>query len=175
MLADLLHDLPVSTTPDFTRLGLIDALRQAMHGDLESSFDSVSWEIDPDAEAEARRLPPLLAEVLLYAALESVRNAARHGRPQGASGPHHLQIGLKWQDGLALTIQDDGIGLPTTPAEPSRAGQGLALHGTLMAVIGGSLVVESAPGAFTMVRLLLPQAALPLAEDHASLPSTPRV
>jgi len=165
MLADLLHDLPVSTTPDFSRLGLVAALRQGLQGDLEASFDSLAWEIDPHAEGEARRLPPLLAEVLYYAALECVRNAVRHGRPPGASGPHHLRIELGWQDGLALTIQDDGVGLPTAPGDSPGAGQGLALHGTLMAVIGGSLVIESVPESFTRVRLLLPQTALRSAPD----------
>ena len=165
MLADLLHDLPVSTSPDFSRLGLVAALRQGLQGDLEASFDSLAWEIDPHAEGEARRLPPLLAEVLYYAALECVRNAARHGRPPGASGPHHLRIELGWQDGLELTIQDDGVGLPTAPGDSSGAGQGLALHGTLMAVIGGSLVIESVPESFTRVRLLLPQTALRSAPD----------
>ena len=169
MLADLLHDLPVSTTPDFSRLGLVGALRHGLQGDLESSFDSLAWEIDPHAEGEARRLPPLLAEVLYYAALECVRNAARHGRPPGASGPHHLRIELGWQDGLALTIQDDGVGLPTAPGDTPGAGQGLALHGTLMAVIGGSLVIESVPESFTRVRLLLPQTALPSAPDVVPL------
>jgi signal transduction histidine kinase len=159
MLADLLHDLPVSAAPDFARLGLVGALRQAMRGDLGSAFDSVEWAVDPQAEAEARTLAPLLAEVVYYAACEAVRNAARHGRPPDGSLPHHLQIALAWQDGLALTVQDDGVGLPATPAEAAGTGQGLALHGTLMAVIGGSLVVESSPGAFTRVQLLVPRAA----------------
>jgi signal transduction histidine kinase len=170
MLADLLHDLPVSATPDFSRLGLIAALRQGIEGDLESAFDSVVWEIDPNAEMEARKLPPLLAEVLYYAAVECVRNAARHGRPPGAGVPHHLQIELNWQEGLALTIQDDGIGLPIARGDISVTGQGLALHGTLMAVIGGSLVIESIPDSFTRVRLLLPLAALGSAPHGELLP-----
>jgi signal transduction histidine kinase len=169
MLADLLHDLPVSATPDFSRLGLIGALRQELQGDLESAFDSLTWEIDPHAEGEARQLPALLAEVLYYAALEGVRNAARHGRPPGARAPHHLQISLAWQEGLALTIRDDGVGLPAGAADTSGTGQGLALHGTLMAVIGGSLVVESVPESFTRVRLLLPQTALRSALDARPL------
>jgi hypothetical protein len=37
---------------------------------------------------------------------------------------------------------------------------GLALHSTLMAVIGGSLVVESVQGEFTRVELRLPEQRL---------------
>jgi chemotaxis protein histidine kinase CheA len=36
------------------------------------------------------------------------------------------------------------------------SGQGLALHSTLLAVIGGSLSVESEPGVYTRVRIRLP-------------------
>jgi nitrogen-specific signal transduction histidine kinase len=36
------------------------------------------------------------------------------------------------------------------------SGQGLALHSTLLAVIGGSLSVESEVGAYTRVRIYLP-------------------
>ena len=35
-------------------------------------------------------------------------------------------------------------------------GQGLALHSTLMAVVGGTLSAESLPGKYTRVKLTLP-------------------
>ena len=39
------------------------------------------------------------------------------------------------------------------------SGQGLTLHSTLMAVIGGSLTVSSHPGQYTRLRLELPGSA----------------
>ena len=72
-----------------------------------------------------------------------------------SSAPLHLAVTLDWPAGLRLTIQDDGVGLGSHPASPG-SGQGLALHSTLMAVIGGSLALESAPGEYTRVVLSLP-------------------
>jgi chemotaxis protein histidine kinase CheA len=36
------------------------------------------------------------------------------------------------------------------------SGRGLALHGTMMAIIGGALSIESSPGQYTRVRLSAP-------------------
>ena len=115
----------------------------------------MEWTIDPQAERQARASPTLTAEVLFYAAREAVRNAARHGRGEGQA-PLHLSISATWDDGLTLVIQDDGVGL-SGQRVPEDDGRGLALHSTMMAVIGGTLALESMPGAYTRVTLRLPQ------------------
>ncbi len=58
----------------------------------------------------------------------------------------------------SIYIEDNGVGFGSAGAPGHRSGQGLALHGTLMAVVGGSLAVESAPGTYTRVVLALPTA-----------------
>ena len=68
--------------------------------------------------------------------------------------------------GLTITLEDNGAGVIDMPGkvhdgEHPGAGQGLALHSTLLAVVGGSLTIESEPGCFTRVTLCLPAAALP--------------
>ena len=103
----------------------------------------------PDTETQARTIPTLTAEVIFYAAREAVRNAAKHGRGEG---DFCLQIQAHWQDGLELVVEDNGIGLEATSPN-SGSGQGLALHSTMMAVIGGELSVDSLPGEFTRVIL----------------------
>ena len=45
-----------------------------------SAFDGVTWEVAPEAAQAARAHRPLSAEVLYYAARETIRNAARYGR-----------------------------------------------------------------------------------------------
>jgi two-component sensor histidine kinase len=65
-------------------------------------------------------------------------------------------VNATWQDGLALTIEDNGGGLKESGDNQSGSGQGLSLHSTLMAVVGGSLAVESTPGVSTRVVLRLP-------------------
>jgi signal transduction histidine kinase len=58
---------------------------------------------------------------------------------------------------LKIVIEDDGVGLETTGQSQRGNGHGLALHSTMLAVVGGMLAVESKPGAFTRVALTIPQ------------------
>jgi signal transduction histidine kinase len=104
-----------------------------------------------------REIHPLTAGVLFYAACEIIRNAARYGRP--ADRPLNLRIGIEWQDGAEIAIEDDGVGLEGGRTSDEGSGQGLALHSTMLAVIGGTLTVESVPNAYTRVTLRLPQTA----------------
>lgn len=142
---------------------------------MKGWFDEVDWEIQAEAERKLEEIPALVAEVLFFASREAVRNAARHGRREGAGAQLRLSIGLKYQNGLVMTIEDNGAGfaigeegnlgpssLTHEPAASSDggSGHGLALHSTMMAVIGGVLSVESARGQYTRVTLELPQAAL---------------
>jgi signal transduction histidine kinase len=101
-------------------------------------------------------LQPVQAEVIYYAAREVVRNAARHARPAGSDLSLRLETLLNWNKGLEILIQDNGGGLDNTNVTQTGSGQGLALHSTLLAVIGGSLSVESEVGAYTRVRIYLP-------------------
>jgi len=139
-----------------SRLGLVNALRRAVADEWGRAFDGVEWHVEPEAEVKAQTLPPLTAEVLFYAAREVVRNAARHGRTE-ASSSLQLKICISWRDRLELVIEDNGAGLTTTNSSAAGgSGQGLALHSTMMAVVGGTLAVESTPGAYTRVTLSLP-------------------
>jgi len=156
-IADLLREMPTAVVPEVARWGLVEALRRAVEEEFGQTFDQVAWDIEPQAEREARLLPPVIAEVLFCAAREAIRNAARHGRGQDASRPLHLRVGATWRDGLEIAIEDDGVGLGQAVTETS--GQGLALHGTMMAVVGGTLTIESIPGTSTRVTLALPRAA----------------
>jgi signal transduction histidine kinase len=157
-VADLLHEMPTVTAPEVVRLGLIGALRQAVDEEFAGAFDDVTWEIEPLAERKARAIPSLTAEVLYYASREAIRNAARHGRDADTDRPLNLRVDASWRAGLTITIADDGVGLGTSqPSEGS--GHGLALHSTMMAVVGGMLAVESSPGACTRVSLRLPEGA----------------
>ena len=106
-----------------------------------------------------RKLPSLNAEVLFGAAREAVRNAARHARGDDDRRPLRLQISATADSELRLVIEDDGVGfhLPLPPT--SGAGQGMTLHSTLMAIIGGAWKTDSQPDKYTRVTLTVPTAA----------------
>ena len=57
---------------------------------------------------------------------------------------------------LRLVIEDDGVGMRAAPQAGEGGGQGLPLHGTMMAVIGGTLTPETREGGGTRVVLGLP-------------------
>jgi signal transduction histidine kinase len=155
-IADLLRDLPAATAPELRRLGLAGALQRVVEDELRPAFDEVSWQATPQAVQAASEMQPMQAEVVYYAAREVVRNAARHARPAGFNLPLRLDVRLNWNDGLEIFIQDNGVGLDNASVIQTGSGQGLALHSTLLAVIGGSLSVESEVGAYTRVRIYLP-------------------
>ncbi len=161
-IAGLLREMPSAAAPEVTRHGLLGALRRAVDDEWAGAFEEVTWQVTPAAETQAAALPPLTAEVLFYAAREAVRNAAKYGR--GAADPAVrlcLRVAADWQAGLTLSIEDNGAGWgPEGPRpESGGSGQGLALHSTLLAVVGGTLAVESVPRAYTRVILSLPASA----------------
>jgi len=170
-IANLLRALPPTIAPQIARAGLIGALRQAIEGELSGAFAAVTWRVSPEAEQAARAIPPLPAEVLFGAAREAVRNAARYGRDGEPDRPLGLIVSATCENGeFRIQIDDNGVGMsrpvssngngsepPTDDGRltaPTR--QGLGLHSTMMAVIGGTLTAESAPGRGTRVTLSLP-------------------
>jgi signal transduction histidine kinase len=160
-ISQLLIDMPHAPPAEEPIRSIVDSLRRLMDDELKEAFDGVRWEIDPRAEEAARNLPPVFLEVWFYAAREAVRNAAKYGRGADGSHPLHLKIHLRAGDSLELAVEDDGIGMPKDGSAGGGTGQGLALHGTMMALIGGRLIVEGSPAKGTTVRLVLPQSTLP--------------
>ena len=156
-LSELLREMPTSAAAEVARRGLIGVLRDALEDEFAEAFDGVGWELEPEAEGRIEGLPSLTAEVLFGAAREAIRNAARHGRGDKPKRPLRLRVAMSWGDGLEIVTEDDGVGFdPTQAAGP---GHGVALHSTMMAVIGGSWVTEAVPGKSTRVTLSLPETA----------------
>jgi signal transduction histidine kinase len=156
-ISNLLREMPATSLPEITRLGLVGALRKLIDEELGAAFDHVFWQVDPQDEERSQQISPLEAEVIYYASREAIRNAGKHARPSGIDHPLDLTIRLDYNPGLHLTVQDNGSGIISQPKSAENGGQGLALHSTMMAVIGGELAVESEPGSFTRVVLSIPE------------------
>jgi signal transduction histidine kinase len=160
-ISDLLHDLPPTVSQDLARLGALGALRRAIESDLGGAFDKVRWEVPAEAEAAAHHLDLLGAEALYYAAREAVRNAARHGRGDSPGRPLSLTVRASsaslpgGQPLLTITIEDDGVGIGAASPR-SDGGHGMALHSTLLAIMGGSLSVVSTPQQATAITISMP-------------------
>ncbi|MEM7031948.1 MAG: ATP-binding protein, partial [Chloroflexota bacterium] len=159
-IADLLRDMPRTTVPAVTKLGLVGALHHLIEEELPGAFDDVDWQIAPQVNEHLPRIPALVTEVIYYASREAIRNAAHYARDTAAGLPLYLRISVTWLDGLSIEIEDNGAGIDATAQPSIGSGQGLALHTTMMAVVGGTLSIDSVPGEYTLVSLLLPQNAI---------------
>lgn len=150
-LARLLREMPITTHPDVVRLGLSEALRHA--AEREGGFDRIVWDSDAKAERFVSRLPAQVQETVFYAAREMLRNSARHARMAG----NDLELRFRMhstETGLHMVIEDNGGGIRDN-AGTQGTGQGLSLHGALLAVVGGSLSMETLPGRYTRAHIRL--------------------
>jgi two-component system sensor histidine kinase UhpB len=89
-------------------------------------------------------------EIAVYRiAQEALANVARHAKAT------QVEVDLRTgEDGVELTVRDDGLGF-----EPDRAGRsGLGLGGMAerARLVGGELTIESRPGAGTELCLRVP-------------------
>ncbi|MGW8226521.1 MAG: sensor histidine kinase, partial [Anaerolineales bacterium] len=148
-IADLLRDLPVVTAPDVYQLGLIDALKKTITNEFSSAFEEVVWEIPDDVSCQLEQVSPLVSEVVYFAAREAIRNAARHGRVLPTL---KIAANRRVQE-LEVVIEDNGGGKPDRKQKEPNSGQGLVLHSTMMAVIGGDLVFDQSAEDTTRVLL----------------------
>jgi signal transduction histidine kinase len=164
-VSNLLREMPLSPLPQIQRSGFIGTLQQSFDTEWKGAFDSVQWNVDEGFEESAQCLHPLTGEVLFYAIREVIRNAVRYGRGDEPERALNLNFTATSVASLNVVIEDNGVGFqPGEVAEqfaknaiPSGgSGRGLALHSTMMAIVGGTLALESKAGQGTRVSLLLP-------------------
>jgi len=169
-ISDLLHELPTTTAPEVERLGLLPAFQRTVEQEVIAAFDSIQWRVEGAITEQLNSLPSTSAGVIYYAAREAVRNAARHGRSPTSDEPFILTISARQPVGqdcilsldtreLQIIIEDNGQGLAARESSNHNGGQGLALHSTMMAIIGGTLSINSAAGDYTRVTLAFPSQA----------------
>ena len=116
---------------------------------LEASGIATSVEVE-----ESRNGGAADSDALVYrVAREAIRNAQAHGRPSSV----RVQVTRPAPDMTRLVVSDDGAGF--APDARKRRGAeghlGLTLLQDIVAQADGTLVVQSAPGAGTTVRLEL--------------------
>lgn len=138
---------------------LLVSLRTLVDTEFAGHFAAVHWHSD-DTPARAARGDPyvdaLAGEVIVGAAREVIRNAALHGRGGKTEFPLRLDITLCIEeDKLALAIRDNGVGIDAARSMGplGGSGSGLALHSTLLAMVGGYLTVEAPEAGGTLVRI----------------------
>jgi len=126
-------------------LGLTPALRWqcdhfSRHANLAARFESVG---------DVRRLDADVETTVYRAAQEALTNVARHAQATSVS------ISLEYEnDGLCLTIADDGRGFADTADQ--ETGLGLIGMQERLSTIGGTLHIDPRPGAGSTLRIEVP-------------------
>ncbi|GAA1920106.1 sensor histidine kinase [Nocardioides marmoribigeumensis] len=115
------------------------------------------------AAPDARDLPPDVAEALLMAVTEALRNVAAHAYPTSSGrglaaapgdGPVTVRL-VHGPDRVSLEVSDQGRGFDRARVGPTSFGLALSIEGRVGAV-GGLATVSSRPGSGTTVRVQWP-------------------
>jgi len=134
-IATSVHDLSHSLHPEKVRLIGLTAALKGLQRDISARSDVVISLVHDE-------LPPLSPEItlcLFRVTQEALQNAAKH------SAAREVSIALHQSDGgLTLTVADDGVGFDVVSAW--EKGLGLISMAERLESIGGTLVVQSAPG-----------------------------
>ncbi|HEY7020032.1 MAG TPA: ATP-binding protein [Ktedonobacterales bacterium] len=174
-LAALMRSAPMANLRRLEQ-GFGGALRAALEGEFRGSFDSVRLSLPDDARAASDTLPPIVADLLLGATLEAIRNASKHARGEELHRPLTLEVELRADERWITTVvRDDGIGVsaggaahdqevasastPSLLSTGAGAQSGLLTHGALMGLVGGALHVGSQDDAGTTVTIQAPRPA----------------
>ncbi len=128
--------------------GLVPTLRK--HVDVLRRVYGTDVELEVDGE---RRLDAALEKEVFRVAQEALSNALKH------SGAGRVRVQVQMPDGrIVLTVSDDGAGFDPETAPVRSRRLGLVSMRERAEALGGSLSVESRPGAGTRVRLEVPLA-----------------
>jgi signal transduction histidine kinase len=130
-------------------LGLPLALKTQADSIAERAGITIKFHIDKGMD----KVPPDLAYCIYRVAQESLENVVRHSGAKTASLRLIRSVGH-----LNLTIQDDGRGFdPHSVDDRDRFGlRGMSERAEML---GGKLIVESAPDKGTTLKLIVPEAA----------------
>jgi hypothetical protein len=179
-LAALLRRTPTAN-PRRLEHGLCAALQAALDGEFRGAFDTLTCEIPDEARTAADELPDIVADLLLGATLEALRNASRHAR----GGDLHRTLGMRVTLGtderwVKVVVADDGVGIQPALA---HAGDRVAMapsvssespSGPLPAVTSAGARAGEAATASTRSGLLTHSALLALVGGALAVQSAAR-
>jgi signal transduction histidine kinase len=123
-----------------------EGLAAALRARLETVEARAGLRTEFEAVAE-RPLSPLVEAELYAVAREALNNVLKHAQAE------QVTIKLEYDEGRCLlTIQDDGIGFDPANAERG-GGLGLSNMRERTERVGGNLMLETAPGRGTTLRV----------------------
>ena len=127
-------------------------LPDALRTEAQKAAQDSRLDVQVETIGEVRPLPPSIASVVLRIAREAVTNAVRH------SDADAVFLKLRYsRRALRLTVSDKGRGFVVDPELRAYGGHlGLLGMRERASEAGGRLMVDSAPGQGTTIRLTIP-------------------
>lgn len=132
---------------ELEELGPLEAVRRLAR-DLKAHM---GLEVTVEVRGEERRFPPDVEGALYRIAQEALHNVAKHAQAQRARVTFDVQ-----PDRVTVEVEDDGRGFDVDRALENPQGLGLRHLRERVEELGGSLSLESAPGAGTRLKAVLP-------------------
>jgi signal transduction histidine kinase len=150
--------------PESARAALerLDELENRSPEDSTSPVDAIAWlwrlqaattQLDPATRfshdgATTTPIPADVADALLEASAEALRNSLMHAGP--ASRAVHARFAASR---VEVTVIDDGRGFDTGAVDEARLGMRISIRDRMLNLPGGRAVVVSRPGAGTRVAI----------------------
>jgi signal transduction histidine kinase len=102
----------------------------------------------------ARPLPAQVEEALLRIGQEALSNVRKH------AAASRVTVTLSYlDDAVTLDVHDDGVGFDQAARVAAAGGLGLAAMGERVGALGGSMMIETAPGDGTTIAVEVPASA----------------
>lgn len=147
---------------DVTRFDVSDYIRGLL-GDLVGATGRTDIRLDLDLASVVVPAGKSAAVALLFN--EIFTNALKHAFPIGAAGTLRVRMG-PIGDHIAALVEDDGVGMPATPATASF---GQSLIETLARQLGADIATTPVEPSGTRVEILIPQGLTPQGLTIATL------
>jgi hypothetical protein len=126
---------------------LAEALRRVTEDGLIPSSMAVTF----SAVGDAREMHPIVRDEIYRIGYEAIRNACTH------SAASRLEVELRYANGLALRVSDNGTGIDPVVADRGKDGHfGLQGMRERAARIGGKLTLVSSSSSGTEIKLTVP-------------------
>jgi two-component sensor histidine kinase len=121
--------------------------------ELGDTLQSTPGQVVVAVEADEARFGPDLVIPLGLIVNEAITNALKHAFPNGRKGRISVTLRKVGKDGLRLSVEDDGVGMPSSRREGAL---GLNLIQTFAKQIGGTSQIDPGPERGTSVAVTFP-------------------
>lgn len=123
-----------------------------------AEYSSIDVFVDVAPDAAELTLPAEVAEAVLAAAGEALRNSIEHAAGENqtpdaaASVARELELRVS-AAAVTLSVRDDGVGFDPNELRPERMGIARSIQARMQGVAGGYSAIDSRPGQGTVVLL----------------------